>query len=115
MARKLYHCGLIDPAAGKDLEAKGWEIVDVRLLPHDSDAECRQAVKAYLEGVRFGTIEIGNLTDLKALELEAKIYQLTSGREPSVEKQDDLKDASIDELLDFGRGRWDSTLRGEKK
>lgn len=58
----------------------GWKVVDVRLLPNDTDADRAMAVKSWLEGFRQGSIEV-TPRRLEAIELEAKVYKLLTQKE----------------------------------
>jgi len=82
------------------LEQRGWEIYDVRTLGG------ADAVKATLEGVRLGSIET---TNLRELELEAKIYGLLRGEEKEKapeKKQEMSKEETLKMLLDFQNPKY---------
>jgi len=93
------------------LSTRGWELVDIRLLPAETDDERRTGIKACLEGIRLGSI---NATDgvAKYIELEAKIYGLLVQKESSgTDKQ--LDGATLDELLSVG-DKWTGTFTQQK-
>ena len=84
------------------LRVRGWNPVDVRLLPNTSDADRAEAVKCTLEGVRIGTIQ-ADKERLRHLELEARIYGLTLNRDGPSEKPSGLQAHEIDDLLSYAR------------
>ena len=96
--RIVYHCGIDDEDLAH-LTGLGWDPVDVRLLPNDEDHQRGEAVKAWLEGVRLGSIDPrGQIA--KYVELEARIYGLTLNKQ--VDRDKDKVDArDVDQLLDF--------------
>lgn len=104
--KKLYVNKTLDPLQVLGLLQKGWELVDVRLLPGESDADRAAAVKAWLEGARQGSITV-DPKELKHLELEARIVGLIGSREgPSttkdgVEEAEETGEADIDAILSF--------------
>ncbi len=98
----LPHAGLVTNEDRKALTSKGWEIQDVRVLPSRSDAERAEALKQWLEGIRLGSIE-PNVQVSKFIELEARIYGLSTGKGPSdtPPPEDAMRD--MEYMLDFGR------------
>lgn len=70
--KRLPHNGLVDKVAGELLRGKGWDPIDVRLMSANSDAERGMCLKAFLEGVRLGTIEM-DFKLQKFLDLEARL------------------------------------------
>jgi len=105
-SKRIYHNGLIDNKNAALLAKKNWIVVDVRLLPSASDSERADALKAWLEGIRFGTIEIDK-DQLQSFQLEAKIYGLINQRNSTStgEKLDKATKQTLDSLFDFGRGK----------
>ena len=89
--KEVYHMGLITPEAAESLSEKNWRVVDVRTL--DSGPE---AVRAYFEGVRVGTIEHDRSKD-KVLELEARSHGLVTGK--AIEPKKRNKEESLDNLF----------------
>ena len=85
-------------------DTRGWRIVDVRVLPNKSDADRAEGVKAYLEGVRVGSIEPGK-EQLRYLELEARICGLLSNRSRADDMTPVVKETTLDKMLDFGKKR----------
>lgn len=82
------------------LRSIGWEIVDVRLLPQDSDALRADALKAQLEGIRQGSI-MPDPKKLKFLELEARVYGLHNTKQASERKGDGAEgELDASQLLD---------------
>ena len=84
------------------LSGRGWRLVDVRELPNATDADRSEGVKAYLEGVRSGTMR-PNKEVLSHVELEAKIFGLVGTKDPSMgQNQARLDTQDIDTILNFG-------------
>tara|TARA_R100000458_G_C8254115_1_gene230493 strand:+ start:711 stop:1097 length:387 start_codon:yes stop_codon:yes gene_type:complete len=83
---------------------QGWNIIDVRVMPNSSDADRAEGVKAFLEGVRVGSIEPGK-DQLRYLELEARICGLLSNKSRADDMVPKVKDATLDKMLDFGKKR----------
>jgi hypothetical protein len=69
--RRLYVAQTLSSDAQLGAKARGWEVIDVRVLPSFSMEERRTAVLAYLEGSRCGSLALAR-SQLDALELEAK-------------------------------------------
>jgi hypothetical protein len=96
--KELPHIGDIPDGQIVELEAKGWEPVDVRLKPRGADA-----VKGWLEGIRLGTIDARDQKVLKFLELEAKVYGLLSNRVKSGDKKRPGGEIrTLEELMSIG-------------
>jgi|TARA_R110002012_G_scaffold58368_1_gene151444 hypothetical protein len=83
---------------------QGWDIIDVRTMPNKSDADRAEGVKAFLEGVRVGSIEPGK-DQLRYLELEAKICGLLSNKSRADDMVPTVKGDTLDKMLDFGKKR----------
>jgi hypothetical protein len=105
----------MDGRALAALERKGWLPVDVRLIGEDSDGDRAEAVKAYLEGVRMGSIAPDSAL-LRFLELEAKVYGLTSGKASAAKSGaiEGTESKTLTELLNFGKTRTFAAQAGEK-
>jgi hypothetical protein len=69
--RRVYVAEEVSSDVKDGVEARGWSIVDVRVLPSSNMVERREAVLAYLEGARCGSLELAP-RQIAALELEAK-------------------------------------------
>lgn len=113
--KRLFHAGIVDKKADEYLISVGWLPIDVRLLPNETDDEKRYALKAWLEGIRFGTIELDPRLS-KWLELESKVYEIHKG---VPEKKNDAESNTGDSnsstfMLDFGKSRPFSTSWDEK-
>ena len=89
--KRLPHTGAIGKDAVEILRAKGWDPIDVRVMPNASDAERGTALKATLEGIRLGTIDVDHKMH-KFLLLEAQALGLTSARGPQEDKPKDEVD-----------------------
>lgn len=94
-----------------DLAGLGWQLIDVRLMPNDSDGARADAWKAYMEGVRVGSIT-PDKTKLKFLELEGRALGLlgTKGA-PKDKPKVQLRKDEIDQLLSMSS---DFAFRGGK-
>jgi hypothetical protein len=83
------------------LIGRGWHPIDVRVLPSKTDADKAETLKAWLEGVRQGSIQLDKDV-VKLIELEAKAYGLVGTK--IIEKQADNTEGAeetIDDLLDM--------------
>jgi hypothetical protein len=100
--RMLYHAGL-EPSQVQSLTDNGWYLQDVRMMPSGSMEERREAVLAYLEGIRVGTIE-PNTGQVRFIELESRACGLFTGK-GEVPKPKELSEQDIEQTLDFGRRR----------
>jgi len=98
--KKLFYLGALDEEQALALTAAGWQPVDVRLLPQTTDDEQIAAIKAWLQGVRLGSIE-AKASQVRFCELEGKVYGALSAKKASndapVMRKDDL-----DSILNFG-------------
>ena len=83
---------------------RGWKVVDVRVMPNRSDGDRAESVKAYLEGVRCGSIEASKDL-LRYIELEARICGLLSNKQRADDMVPTVKEATLDKMLDFGKKR----------
>lgn len=112
--KRLFHRGIVGEWE-LPLRVKGWDPVDVRLLPNATDHDRAEALKAWLEGIRYGTIE-ADPKQAKWLELESRVYGLHAGKAmgSAVAKAGlDYGDGgdAINLALGFGRDRpWTSTI-----
>jgi hypothetical protein len=111
--KKLFHSGLIKPDIDKVLREKGWDPVDVRLISNITDDDRRAALKAWLEGIRFGTIEV-DPRNAKWMELETKVYEIHKGVATKIDKDED-SDKTVDDVLSFGNSKQFSTPDDIKK
>jgi hypothetical protein len=91
----VYHDGKLDVHDAVD---KGWTPVDVRLMPKRTDQEKCDVVKAWLEGMRFGTVDV-DTKRLRAIELEARVLGMIRGHASEVK---DLDDDAVNALLARG-------------
>jgi len=83
---------------------RGWRVVDVRALPNRSDGDRAESVKAYLEGVRVGSIEASKDL-LRYIELEARICGLLSNKQRADDMVPTVEGDTLEHILDFGKGR----------
>lgn len=99
-SRVIPHAGL-SKAQVNALEAKGYTMVDLRLLPSDTMAERAAAILHFFEGVRLGTIE-ADARLAKVVEIEARACGLQTGKNrPDEAKKLDAED--IEALLEVGK------------
>lgn len=112
--KKLYHAGGIEESTLSSLIERGWDPIDVRLLPNETDEDRRLALKARLEGIRYGTIDMDPKLS-KWMELEAKVYEIHKGvaDRPKDQETDEQVRASLDYVLDFGASRQFATTLDE--
>jgi len=92
-------------------EQQGWLIVDVRTMPNKTDGDRADAVKAFLEGVRVGSIEPGK-EQLRYIELESKICGLLSNKQRADDYRPALDEETLDKVLDFSSVRHDRMKLG---
>tara|TARA_R110000824_G_scaffold7533_4_gene34223 strand:+ start:2452 stop:2838 length:387 start_codon:yes stop_codon:yes gene_type:complete len=83
---------------------RGWNVLDVRTMPNQSDGDRAEGVKSFLEGVRVGSIE-PEKDQLKYLELEARICGLLSNKNRADDMVPTVKETTLDKMLDFGKKR----------
>lgn len=98
--KRLPHAGGISSEEIELLASKGWAPLDVRLMPADSDAQRGSCLKAWLEGIRLGTIEADGKIQ-RFLDLEARALGLTSAtRNPSEDKpKDEIDKGSLKSIF----------------
>lgn len=103
--KRLPHVGEIDESGAAVLSSKGWNPIDVRIMPSANDHDKAEQVKAWLEGVRLGVIE-PDPKILKFVELEARTYGLLNSKGPSEKKpKKSLKDKkALEDILGIGIG-----------
>lgn len=99
--KKLYHNQKIGEEELEYLEKNGWQPVDVRLLPSDSDADRANALKAYFLGLRLGTVKLQQSV-ARYVEVEARVLGLTSGKGPPKEdeKKNKYEDMEFRDLME---------------
>ncbi len=100
--KKLYYLGQLDGDQGAALIAAGWDPIDVRLLPQTTDDEQVAAIKAWLQGLRLGSIE-SKAGQVKFAELEGKLYGALSARKVA-DSGPVLDKASLESILNFAGG-----------
>ena len=97
----------------EELAAKGWIVIDTRLLPSRTDSERLEAVKAVLEGIRIGSIEADKGTK-DFLDLELYVLGV-KGKGAQTRESGDFGKGEIDVLLNFGDGRMSQTFKEKLK
>jgi hypothetical protein len=124
--KRLPHTGLVNALDAEQLRAKGWDPQDVRLMPNRTDADRAECLKAYLEGIRLGTIE-PNPKLSKFIEAELRTYGLSQGKAPAGPKskttdtaEADAYSKTLEDVLNFGSNKaWSSTaderIKAQKK
>ena len=104
-AKELYHVGDLEIHELGYLEKRGWIVIDIRVLPNESDGDRATCLKNHLEGIRMGTI-MPVKEGLRHLELEAKIYGLISTKiRPDEVKKAEYTDKTIDDILSIGKDK----------
>ena len=104
--RTLFVDSWVPSSVASKLFEKGWLCTDVRGMLNKTDGDKAECVKAYLEGVRVGTIKSDN-SRLRHMELEAKIYGLVGTKEAAIAQEDSsIPEADLDSLLNFGSMEW---------
>ena len=110
--KALYVSDGLPPKVASWLESRqGWSIVDVRTMPNQTDGDRAEAVKAFLEGVRIGSIEPGK-GQLRYIELESKICGLLSNKQRADDYKPTLDEETLDKVLDFSSVRHDRMKTG---
>ena len=99
--KTVYHQGMLGKEEVQHLSSIGWEVDDLRQRKSDSDGDRGTKVKDFLEGVRMGTIAVDTAV-LRSVEIECKIYGLTSTKQINSDDGKNLSKKSIDDLLSFG-------------
>lgn len=100
--KKLFHNRKIGEEDLASLREKGWDPSDVRLLPNGNDGEKAESLKAYLEGLRWGSI-INDQAIARYVEIEARVLGLTSGKGPEkTNKRERKEDLSLEEMMKIG-------------
>ena len=95
--KPLYHMSNIDSALGQALIDSGWEPIDLRLLPERTGEEKVFAIKAWLQGVRLGSV-MPYRGGIHFSELEARVYGLLLTKRPE-EKKQTLASEDLDQIL----------------
>lgn len=97
------------------LQNRGWDVIDVRLLPEDTDAERQTCVRAWLWGLNNGTISPPNPKIYDILDLKAKACGLVGNKEASQDVGKVNKD-DLQQLLNVGITRVpEPTVKRYKK
>ena len=100
--KNLYLAAGLSPDLSSILEGRGWRVIDVRVLPNQTDGARAEALKATLEGIRQGTIE-ADKDKLRWLELEAKVYGLLTGKDKLKDDKPKISGDVLEDLLSFGK------------
>lgn len=107
--KSLYVNTLIRGPQRREIEQKGWKLVDVRLMPNETDADRAESIKAWLEGVRIGSIQADSAV-IKLIELTARAYGLIGNKVVSGVQAEASMDLNVDDLLNF-QSRRGSPIR----
>jgi len=83
--KKLYYCSEMAEEWSTALKEAGWIPIDIRTLPERDDDEKIEAIKAYLQGIRLGSIAAPTRGYFS--ELEARVYGLLSNKRPEKTKE----------------------------
>ena len=87
-----------------DLEAMGYNVIDVFSLPRATDDEHRDYLLARLQGVTEGTIKAGP-QDIRALELEMRAYGLLNKESKRLNVNVSLGPQDVDAMMSWQRSR----------
>lgn len=98
--KRLYINVPLSPDDMTYLISRGWDPTDVRVLPNKTDAQKADTLKAWLEGVRQGSI-IVDKDIIKLIELEAKAYGLVGTKTIEKPKEETPDSETVDELLEM--------------
>lgn len=99
--KTVYHQGMLSREDVEHLSSIGWEVDDLRQRKSDSDGDRGTKVKDFLEGVRMGTIAVDTAV-LRSVEIECKIYGLTTSKQLQTDDGKNLSKKSLEELTRFG-------------
>lgn len=111
--KRLYVAENLSEANVELLKAKNWLVQDVRLMPNKTDSDRADIVKAWLEGIRQGSIAPSRQL-LDFIELEAKICGLLNQKQIAQAEKVDTSEMDIDTLLSFNSSRAKSAV-GQNK
>lgn len=101
VGQPLYIAASLLPDELNGLIGLGWDVVDVRTLPEDSDASRAEALKCWLAGLRSGTIEVDK-SRREFIELEAKSLGLLTTKSVSDKKRNSqVEETDLNEILNF--------------
>jgi hypothetical protein len=107
--KALYIAEALSTDEVTQLNARGWEVIDVRTMPNKTDADKWASVKATLEGVRARSITGMTKIDLEALKLEAASVGPKMAGSGVVQTR--LDKADLDLILSFqNRRAFDGTF-----
>jgi hypothetical protein len=104
MTRKIFIDDELDAELVDYLASIGYDVIDVRTMSKNSDAEKRDYLVGTLEGMSSGTIGYSD-DRRKALELEAKILGLMVSKSMKLDIKANIAEKNIDELLDMAGGK----------
>ena len=100
--RALYVNNLEPEEIQGEMQERGWQVIDVRIMPCDTMTDRQKVVLAWLEGIRQQTITPGPKM-LDFLDLEAQITGLKTGKQQTESKK--VEKSTMDSLLDFNSHR----------
>lgn len=100
-SRIIYCAEELSPSSVDGLASIGYEVVDVRTLPTSSDADHKERIAGWLQGMGEGTIEYDE-SRRKALELEAKIHGLLVNKSMNLRVTASLEGKPLEDLLALG-------------
>jgi len=113
--KRLPHSCVLSEDDLELLASKGWQPLDVRLIPNGNDAERGEALKAWLEGIRLGTIN-ADKDLLRFLDLEARALGLTSNRvQNEVARRGEIDVGSLESIFGGLVDKAPAMFKAEKK
>lgn len=94
--KPLYHRSAMTEDMEQALRGAGWLPIDIRTMPETNDDEKILAVKAYLQGIRLGSISAP--TRGYFAELEARVLGLMANKRPDKPK-DPMNSEDLEGIL----------------
>jgi hypothetical protein len=111
--RRLFVAQTLSSDASEGARTRGWEVVDVRILSSSSMEERRNAVLAYLEGSRCGSLDLSR-SQLDALELEAKACGILGTKGLDEKPKEEVDEEDLLSLLPKASTRIKTRLSTKK-
>lgn len=97
--KRLPLASILSSEEEEHVRGLGWEPLDVRLMSNNDMNDRKEAVLAWLEGHRLGTITLTKI-QLDAIELEMRACGLLSNKIEAVKAPTKLKKSDVDEIFE---------------